>query len=300
MEVHHAKGSQGYPGSPPEWRFSSCLCWSEFAKAPRQDDWTANLWHVNLFSHILHIQHICLFFTYFAYFQTNFSWPGKKYHFFCPSPVPKKKDGVNPCAPGAMTGMGYNLILHCTVGHASMEPYQTLQMAKRLLTFLPRQNVFAPHKMYIFDIFCIFWIFCIFDTFFCFKACLASVRRGFGIISWSIGVSEFHFRGSCGFLPKFVPKTDADIDELLSCKLEKIHFTTMELWWSILKFAWENTFYYNGWENTFYYNGVVVEYTQIFLLVVDGLVLRILAQLMRQVVQFFFCFGDFPLLFSEP
>ncbi len=47
-----------------------------------------------------------------------FSWVGKGYKYFCPSPLPKAKaEASERGAEGAMTGDDYGLMMHCTIGH---------------------------------------------------------------------------------------------------------------------------------------------------------------------------------------
>jgi hypothetical protein len=89
-------------------------------------------------SHILHI----------------FSWPEKKYQFFCPPPVPKTKTDENASSPGAMTGDDYSLILHCTVGHLRGALPDFADCEKAVNFFAP-----PPTPKYIFYIFYIFDIF---------------------------------------------------------------------------------------------------------------------------------------------
>jgi hypothetical protein len=143
-----------------------------------------------------------------------FSWPDKKYQYFCPPPVPKnsknRKSEDDAAAPGAMTGEDYSLILHCTVGHmrrvdGALPDFEDGEKAV---------NFFAPPPtpMYI------FYIFYIFDIFTFSRHTIRASQPVFGfwyyfMIHRAIGVSLQRI------LPKFLPRTEADIDELLSCKL---------------------------------------------------------------------------------
>ena len=116
----------------------------------------------------------------------------------------------------AMTGHDYSLSLHCTVGHL-----------RRVDGALPdfsdgekAVNFFAPTPtpMYIFCIFCIFYIFDLFDILFVSRHTIRASQPVFGfwyyfMIHRAIGVSLQRI------LPKFLPRSDADVDELLSCKL---------------------------------------------------------------------------------
>ena len=150
-----------------------------------------------------------------------FSWPDKKYQYFCPPPVPKtkKRSGVeahDDSSPGAMTGNDYSLILHCTVGHLRRVDGALPDFAdgeKAVNFFAP-----TPTPMYIFCIFCIFYIFDIFNIFSVARHTIRASQPVFGfwyyfMIHRAIGVSLQRI------LPKFLPRSDADIDELLSCKL---------------------------------------------------------------------------------
>ncbi len=119
-------------------------------------------------------------------------------------------------SPGAMTGNYYSLILHCTVGHlrrvnGALPDFADVEKAANF--FAP-----TPTPMYIF---CIFYIFYIFDISNKNKNSRHTIRASqpvFGfwyyfMIHRAIGVSLQRI------LPKFLPRSDADIDELLSCKL---------------------------------------------------------------------------------
>ena len=77
----------------PDGSFSSCFSWlgSEFAKAPRHDDWAANLWHVNFF-YLLCTFNIFLMFWHILHI---ISWPEKKY--LTLSPSRSKEEGWGWC-----------------------------------------------------------------------------------------------------------------------------------------------------------------------------------------------------------
>ncbi len=114
-----------------------------------------------------------------------------------------------------MTGDDYDLMLHCTIGNLRRVDgaLPNFDDGKKAL------NLLAPagEPRYIF---CIFCIFCIFINGF-FVVCRYVLRRSqpvygfwnYFIIHRAIGI---HLQK---ILPRFVPKTDSEVDALLDCKL---------------------------------------------------------------------------------
>jgi hypothetical protein len=112
-----------------------------------------------------------------------------------------------------MTVDDYDLMLHCTIGHL-----------RRVEGALPdfddgknALNLLAPpgEPRYIFCIFCVFCIFCILMiSLLCADTFCAGRSQSTDLL--------FH-DSSCihlqKILPRFVPRTDAEVDVLLGCKL---------------------------------------------------------------------------------
>lgn len=118
---------------------------------------------------------------------------------------------------GALTGEDYDLMLHCTIGH--MRRVDGAQPnfddgVKALDFFAPK----GEHK-YIFFIFCIFCILFIFNLFFVIgRHVLRKSQPVYGfwyyyMIHRGIGVSLQKI------LPKMIPRSCADVDALLDCRL---------------------------------------------------------------------------------
>ena len=158
----------------------------------------------------------CEYYAYLTYFA-YFSWPGKNYQYICPPPVPKAKaDAAERGSEGAMTGEDYDLMLHCTIGHmrrvdGALPDFE--DGAKTLNFFAPK----GEHK-YIFCIFCIFCIFTVLIYFVMFRMILRKTQPVYGfwyyfMIHRGIGVSLQKI------LPKMIPRSSADVDALLDCKL---------------------------------------------------------------------------------
>jgi hypothetical protein len=141
-----------------------------------------------------------------------FSWVGKGYKYFCPLLLPKSKAEATSerGAEGAMTGDDYDLMLHCTIGHllrvdGALPDFDDGEKALNL-----RAPPGEPR-----------YIFCIFINGF-FVVCRYGLRRSkpvygfwyYFIIHSAIGI---HLQK---ILPRFVPKTDSEVDALLDCNLK--------------------------------------------------------------------------------
>ena len=115
-----------------------------------------------------------------------------------------------------MTGDDYDLMLHCTIGHMhrvdGAEPdFEDGEKTLNLLAPLTQPRC----------IFCIFVILCIFCIFLTYTACRHVLRESqpiygfwyYFMIHRGIGLSLQKI------LPRFVPRSDAEVDALLDCKL---------------------------------------------------------------------------------
>jgi len=199
LEVCHASCGQGRvsdQGLPPGNSVSSSAVssWLDPSGAHfRQVCTHYVVWHI---LHIWHIWHI-------------FSWPGKGYKYFCPPPQPKAKtdDQREKGTEGAMTGVDYDLMLHCTIGHMRRVDgiYMDFDDGEKTMTLIGK-GPGLPRC-----IFCICYIFLIFYIFDIFLVCLAdthfalhSLSTAFGTIIWFTMLLELNFRRFC---PNLFPET---------------------------------------------------------------------------------------------
>ncbi len=146
------------------------------------------------------------------------SWQDKNCEYICLPPFPKGPGQrvwrFFIC--GVMTGADYCRMLHCTIGHMPVRSVDgalpDFDDGTKALDFFAG---IGQHK-YIFDIFDTFYLF--FILYRSCDSCLLCMRKTlpiywFETISWYIVALVLQ-----RVLPKFLPRTPADVEELLSCK----------------------------------------------------------------------------------